>query len=263
LTVAKCAGYLPRVGFYQQSLSNYPQDIGDYDILGLYDPNDKHLGTAAAAVSRDGLSMQIVFYDDKGKLIAGETEIFPLYHFTNNGTLSGLSALTSLPRGPLLITLRYVWENLQPPVLRLLDLPASQWFSPATGYSHLFVRPNSMIGLMKIEFDSFNFWLLWLFLMLPSLILSLLLATSARIKAAQMGYPALSKDGWFVAIIAFGIPAYITFRLTLPKQRMVTCANCGNLRRVEFEACQSCKRDWQKTRDLTTAPDWCVRDTGK
>ncbi|MBM4103113.1 MAG: hypothetical protein FJ263_03555 [Planctomycetes bacterium] len=260
LTVAGCAGYLPQVGFYQQSLSNHPQDLGDYDILGLYDPNDKHLGTAVAAVSRDGLSMQIVFYDDKGNLI--KTSLPPCFYSDDNN-FSGLSVLTSIPRGPLLITLRYLWENLQPPVLRLLDLPASQWFNPETGYSHLFVRPNSMIGLMKIEFDSFNFWLLWLFLMLPSLVLSLLLATSARIKAAQMGYPALSKDGWFVAILTFGIPAYITFRLMLPKERMITCANCGNLRRVEFENCQSCKRDWQKTKSLTTPPDWSAKDTGK
>jgi hypothetical protein len=187
LTVVKCAGYLPLVGFYQQSMSNHPQDLGGYDILGLYDPNDKHLGTAAAAVSRDGLSMQIVFYDDKGKLI--KTSL-PPYFYSDDRNFSGLSVLTSIPRGPLLITARFLWENLQPPVLRLLDLPASQWFSPATRYSHLFVRPNSMIGLLKFDPSVASFWFLWLFLMLPSLILSVLLATSARIKAAQIGYPA-------------------------------------------------------------------------
>jgi hypothetical protein len=263
LTVTKCAGYLPQVGFYQQSMSNHPHDLGDYDILSLYDPNDKHLGTAAATVSRDGLSMQIVFYDDKGKSIAGETENIPLYYFTNNGPLSGLSVLTSLPRGPLLIALHYLWENLQPPVLRLMDLPASRWFSPATGYSHLFVRPNSMIGLLKFDASAAHFWFLWLFLMLPSLVLSVWLGINARKKAGLLGYDQLSRDAWFIAILAFGIPAYITFKLLLPKQRMITCANCGNLRRVEFETCQSCKRDWKKTKSLTTAPDWCVRDTTK
>lgn len=258
LTVSKHAGQLPQVGFYQQSMSNHPRDIGDYEILGIYDPNDKHLGTAAAAVSRDGLSVQIVFYDDKGTLI---TEAFRKYCNCNNcnrNNNSGLSVLTSTPRGPLLITLRYLWENLQPPVLRLLDLPASQWFNPAAGHSHLFVRPNSMIGLMKFDAASFKFWLLWFFLMLPSLVLSVWLAITARIKAAQMGYTALSKDGWFIAVLAFGIAGYITFRLTMPKERMVTCTNCGNLRRVDFARCQLCNALWPDTASPKTA--WRVID---
>jgi hypothetical protein len=32
---------------------------------------------------------------------------------------------------------------------------------------------------------------------------------------------------------------------------------------VEFENCQSCKRDWQKTKTLTTPPDWSVKDLAK
>jgi len=263
LTVSKRAGQLPYMGFYQQSMSNRPQDIGDYDILGIYDPNDKHLGTAAAAVSRDGLSAHIVFYNDQGIPITDTSYLGYLYGKSKDGydsyrDISGLSVLTSSPRGPLLITLRYLWENLQPPVLRLLDLPASQWFSPATGYSHLFIRPNSLIGLMKFEPSAARFWFLILFLMLPSLILSLWLAITTRIKAAKIGCSSLSKDGWVIAVLAFGIPAYITFRLTMPKERMITCANCGNLRRVDFDRCQQGKALWPDAASPKTA--WQVID---
>jgi len=116
---------------------------------------------------------------------------------------------------------------------------------------------------MKIEFGRFDFWFQLLFLMLPSLAISIWLAFAARRKAALLGCDTLAKDAWFIAILAFGIPAYITFWLMLPKERMVTCANCGNPRRVEFDICQSCKCDWEKTKTLTTPPDWSVRDAAK
>jgi hypothetical protein len=162
-----------------------------------------------------------------------------------------------------LLTIRYLLENMRPPLLRLLDMPAAKWLSPENRYNTIFVHPNSFIGLMKFEFDRFGFWLQLLFLMLPSLAVSFWLSIKARQKAALLGYDTSAKDAWFITILAFGIPAYITFKLMLPKEQMVTCANCGNLRRVEFENCQSCKRDWQKTKTLTTAPDWAVRDEAK
>jgi hypothetical protein len=257
LSVVRTAGYLPKVGFYTHSKSRNLHDLGGYGITALMEPNDVYRGIAVAAASRDGLTMQMDFYDDKGN--ACEIKSLKLYHFYN----CSLYTLTNYPAGPVYLLSRYLAENLQSPLLRLLDMPAAKWVQAQNRQNTIFVQPNSLIGLMKFESDRFGFWLQFLLLMLPSLIISIWLGILARKRAALLGYSELSKDGWFIAILALGIPAYITFRLTLPKQRMVTCANCGNLRRVEFETCQSCKRDWQKTKSLTTAPDWSVRDTAK
>ncbi len=223
--------------------------MADYQVMGLYDSHGIHLGTAVAAASRDGIMTALDFYDAQGNLTAHK----PL----------GRDARDIIPSDTHCLWFKYLLENLQSPLLRLLDLPAAQLIDPINQYSTLFVRPASFIGLLKIELDRFDFWFQLLFLMLPSLMLSSWLSIKARRKAALLGYDTTDKDIWFIAILAFGIPAYITFKLMLPKERMVTCANCGNLRRVEFENCQFCKRDWQKTKSLTTAPDWSVRDVAK
>jgi hypothetical protein len=249
LKVVKRAGFLPELGFYGHSYSCRPQDMADYEVMGLYDPNGLHLGTAVAAAGRDGIMTALDFYDASGNLVVHK----PL----------GRDVQDVIPNGAPCLMFRYLLENLQSPLLRLLDLPAARFIEPANQYSTLFVRPVSFIGLLKIEFDRFDFWLRLLLLMLPSLVISIWLGVKARRKSALLGFDTLAKDTWFITILAFGIPAYITFKLMLPKERMITCANCGNLRRVEFENCQSCKRDWEKTKSLTTAPGWSVRDSDK
>jgi hypothetical protein len=262
LSVVRCAGYLPEIGFYKNSISRRPHDMADYEAFGFYDPNDLYLGTAVAAISRDGVMRAIDFYDAKGNLSASKTPGTIISNQWEDCT-SGIQIIKDISDGRLLLTVRYLLENLQPPLLRLLDMPAAEWMEPDERCGTFFVHPNSFIGLMKFEYDRFGFWWQLLFLMLPSLALSIWLGIKARRKAALLGYDTSAKDAWFITILAFGIPAYITFKLMLPKERMVTCANCGNLRRVEFDVCQSCKRDWEKTKTLTTPPDWSVKDLAK
>ena len=263
LNVVRYAGYLPEVGFYKNSVSRRPRDMADYEAFGFYDPNGVYLGTVTAAVSRDGVMMAMDFYDAKGNLSAHKA-VDKDFHFSNKPDYAtGISLLKDTSNGPSLLTIRYLMENMQSPLLRLLDMPAAEWITPDNRYSTFFVRPNGLVGLMKVEFGRFGFWIQLLFLMLPSLMLSTWLGVKARRKAALLGYDTSAKDAWFITILVFGIPAYITFKLMLPKERMITCANCGNPRRVEFDICQSCKCDWEKTKTLTTPPDWSVRDLAK
>ena len=255
LTVVKtAAAFLPELGFYEHSRSRRPRDMADCTAMGLYDPNGLHLKTIVAALGRDGFTMALDFYDANGNLRVHRSL----------GNSDGVGFLwDDISGGAFYLTFRYLMENMQSPLLRLLDLPAASWMEPGNRYSTLFVHPNSFVGLMKIEPDHIEFWSQLLLLMLPSLMLSSWLGIKARRKAALLGYDTTDKDIWFIAILAFGIPAYITFKLMLPKEKMITCANCGNLRRVEFDVCQSCKRDWQKTKTLTTPPNWSVKDLAK
>ena len=61
-----------------------------------------------------------------------------------------------------------------------------------------------------------------------------------------------------LATVALGLAGYIAYRLTRPKVVMVTCANCGRLRRPDLERCQHCGRSWEMG-DLG-APGWRVRE---
>jgi hypothetical protein len=263
LNIVHCAGYLPEVGFYKDSLSRRPHDMADYEVQGFYDPNGIFLGMAVATVSRDSVMMAMDFYNTKGNLSAHRSNNLCIFFEKWMDCTSSIQLIMGCYNGLFDLTVRYLLENMQPPLLRLLDMPAAEWLAPDNRYNTIFVHPNSFVGLMKFEYDRFGFWWQLLLLMLPSLAVGGWLGNKARQTAGVMGYNEFARDGWFVAVLAFGIPAYITFRLMLPKERMVTCANCGNPRRVEFEACQSCKRDWQKTKSLTTAPGWVVRDTAK
>ncbi len=56
--------------------------------------------------------------------------------------------------------------------------------------------------------------------------------------------------------LAFGLVAYITYRLTRPDLSLVTCANCGRLRRVDQGQCHRCNAQWEVPE--LTAPAWRV-----
>jgi uncharacterized OB-fold protein len=61
-----------------------------------------------------------------------------------------------------------------------------------------------------------------------------------------------------IGIIAFGLSGYITYRLTRPRETLVTCANCGKLRRPDMNKCHRCGSKWHVPE--LTPPTWRVLD---
>jgi uncharacterized paraquat-inducible protein A len=61
-----------------------------------------------------------------------------------------------------------------------------------------------------------------------------------------------------IGTIAFGLTAYITYRLTQPKITLVTCTNCGKLRRPDMARCHRCGSKWHIPE--LTPPAWRVVD---
>jgi hypothetical protein len=74
--------------------------------------------------------------------------------------------------------------------------------------------------------------------------LGLLLAWAANRNAVLVGLSQRARFWWILATIAFGLSAYITYRLTRPKITLVTCVNCGKLRRPDMENCHRCGARW-------------------
>jgi len=74
--------------------------------------------------------------------------------------------------------------------------------------------------------------------------LAIWLATRVSKDAVVVGLSENARAYWIIGTLAFGLTAYITYRLTRPKITLVTCPNCGKMRRPDMAKCHRCKSDW-------------------
>jgi len=70
-----------------------------------------------------------------------------------------------------------------------------------------------------------------------------------------------TRRWWILGTIAFGLPAYITYKLPWPKVALVTCANCGRPRRPDTDICHRCGSKWDVPE--LTPPKWRVLNGAK
>jgi hypothetical protein len=96
-------------------------------------------------------------------------------------------------------------------------------------------------------------------LIIPSILLAIWLACQVRKDTAVVGFSRKAQFWWIIGTIAFGLPAYITYRLTRPKITLVTCTNCGKYRRPDMDRCHRCNSPWHVPE--LTPPTWRVLDT--
>jgi uncharacterized paraquat-inducible protein A len=78
----------------------------------------------------------------------------------------------------------------------------------------------------------------------PSIILAIWLAYRVSKNAVVVGLSENARHYWIIGTLAFGLAAYITYRLTRPRITLVTCLNCGKMRRPDMAKCHRCKSDW-------------------
>lgn len=154
---------------------------------------------------------------------------------------------------------RFALENLQPPILAL-----APYFTASRPeihrHSRLFIQPNSFVAMFARESNLNTIANLFISLQIisPSIILSILLAVLLRKDAVAVGLPKRTKLYWTIGTLAFGLSAYITYRLTRPKITLVTCINCGRLRRPDMAGCHRCGSKWLVPE--LTPPTWRVLD---
>ncbi|MHC4740176.1 MAG: hypothetical protein ACYS9Y_14805, partial [Planctomycetota bacterium] len=65
-----------------------------------------------------------------------------------------------------------------------------------------------------------------------------------------------SKLYWLIGTVVFGLAAYISYRLTRPRETLVSCPNCGRLRRPDMDKCHRCGSGWVVAEMV--APNWRV-----
>ena len=286
-------GLLPMPGTYfgVRGVIARPQDLLGYDVWPLAltthffeDPEEvrvtfgdpsfyfkraparverKYLGMFAASVSRDGTAMVLAVFDEKGKLIKREDTEYMVGIQDHAGSRSrnkpsSKSVFFGRPWSPALTIGKFLAENLHPPILSLASYFTASAFEAAAGHRALFFLPNSFIAMKGREyrgnFAERFFSALWL--ILPSIILAILLAWRVGKNAAVIGLSEKARHCWIIGTLGFGLAAYITYRLTRPKITLVSCQNCGKMRRPDMAKCHRCKSDWHVPE--LTPPAWRV-----
>jgi hypothetical protein len=260
-SLAQC-GYLPmprspfKFDFGQQSGIANPRNVLSYTFWPVTasqrlpaDTNKssarfdvKYLGMCVACVSREGMAMAVAVFDPNGRLVY-------------RGDIFGQDS----PSATTITTILFLLENLQPPVFEIASYLCGDSIEPSAGHRALFILPNSFIGMLgRYEGTTLEREVFFPLLMGPSLILSVWLAYRVRKDAKTIGLSGTAKKWWTVGTFAFGLPAYITYRLTRPKETLVTCQNCGQLRRPDMERCHRCGSKWEMPE--LTPPNWRIRD---
>jgi hypothetical protein len=155
---------------------------------------------------------------------------------------------------------KYLVEELHPPVLSLASFYTAHSFEAASGHRALFLLPNSFIARWgRNKYQNFaERFLVALWWITPSIIFSIWLAMRINKNAVLVGLSRNARLYWMIGTLGFGLAAYITYRLTRPKITLVTCQNCGKMRRPDMDRCHRCKSAWLVPE--LTPPAWRVLD---
>lgn len=247
-----------------------PDQVFAYAMFSLIgkEPDQEYwnyLGCAVAAVSREATAMRVAVYDPNGRGLSENATNLVEYVKTSSGepmpqrTLSTAKALYyGLPGGPALTVCEFILENLHPPMFLLASYFTASSFEATAGYRSVFLLPDSFVARKARDVDAElpGRWMTGLALMLPSILLAAALAGSVARDSRRIGLSSRPRKVWIAAAAVFGIPAYVTYRLTRPGAALVTCGNCGLGRRTDMEKCHRCGSVWAVPE--LTPPAWRV-----
>ncbi|OHB75189.1 MAG: hypothetical protein A2Z25_03795 [Planctomycetes bacterium RBG_16_55_9] len=220
-----------------------------------------YLGLFAASVSRNGTAMALAIFDSEGKQIKTEYTRLPQSEGRYTSYLqSSRAALWKSPWAPVSTIGKYLAENLHPPILSLASYFTASAIEAGAGHRTLFLLPNSFVAMIGLDGGGSRLerFASALWCMTPSILLAVWLASRIGKDATLVGLSRKARRCWIAGTLAFGLPAFITYKLTRPKVALVTCANCGKPRRPDMDKCHLCNSPWHVPE--LTAPDWRVLD---
>jgi hypothetical protein len=239
-----------------------PRELLNYSVTPVYyalnrakrgmawDVKDiKYFGMYASSVSREGTAMAVAVFDPNGRQI-----------FRSDTMGNGVSTARAVySDSSLATTILFLLENIQPPIFEVMSYLSGNSIEASAGHRAFFILPNSFLGMLgRYNGTKMDREVFFPFLIGPSLILSVWLAFRVRKDAKTIGLSGTAKKWWTIGTIAFGLPAYITYRLTRPKEALVTCQNCGQLRRPDMEICHRCGSKWEMPE--LVPPNWRICD---
>lgn len=276
LEFAGTAGRLPApLTLFSSKQFVTDKDLLGYRAFGLTSTTDiQYRGMCAASLNRDGTAMAVAVFDEKGKQIrTSHTMLEKGSGNKSHNIPSNLAVYSEVPWAPASTIGKYLLENLHPPLLSIASFFTADSIEAAAGHRGLFILPNSFAAMKGRKSDSLIASIKGpdksenigtrlyaaLLIILPSIILAILLSWRVSKDASTVGLSESAKLYWMLGTIAFGLTAYITYRLTRPKITLVTCANCGKLRRPDMDRCHRCGSTWRVPELIP--PAWRVIDS--
>jgi len=259
-------------GLYSRDRMATPRDVAAYSVqpVSVHFPGADRgtwatVGCAVATLSRDATSVRLDVFDPNGRVVvAQETEV-PQYTETHDGRIAHKTPIASpeaayfrLPGANGLTLTQFALESLHPPVFLLLSyFPASKLEATA-GQRSLLLLPDSFLAMKARDKQGrpIEEFCASMACAIPALLLALVLARRVDRDGRRLGLSKNARTAWIVGTVLFGLPAYLTYRLTRPRATLVTCANCGLGRRPDDEKCHHCGSPW--TVPELTPPAWRV-----
>ncbi len=279
---AALKGLLPEPHTLYGRGSRRPERLLDYCVQTIeLGPDYEYAGLIAAGVSRQGTAMALGVFDANGVLVSsGLTRAMPyskkaqlvsaslglddavpdLPPRQSHWMSSARAALFQVPWSPALTLFRYCLENVHPPMLTVMSFVVAHRIEAGASHRTLFLVPNSFAAMQRDLTDQSLIAQFFsaMVIILPGILLAVFLTWRVVRDAAVLGLSKSTRSRWLLGTLAFGLPAYITYRMTRPAMGLVTCANCGRARRADRQRCHLCDSPWE-TPELTP-PAWRVRD---
>jgi len=200
LEFAGTAGHLPAPEtFFPADKRVTPDDLVAYRVLPMALKEDhKYRGLFAASVSREGTSLALAVFNEKGVCIESKDT-----RDNRQGVSSSSAFFFGTPGAPVLTIGKFLLENLHPPILSLASYFTAGSIEAASGHRAMFLLPNSFIA-MKGRDARGNIaarFLSALLLILPSIVLAILLAMRVGKDAAVVGLPQQTRRFWTLGIL--------------------------------------------------------------
>jgi hypothetical protein len=216
----------------------------DYCIVPVEYKN-KHIGAAAGYITSDAHRLTIASFDQDGELLkVSDASVWHLY---------------DSPGGPLYMACKYFVENLHSPVLLLGSYFTADNFEARQSHQGIVLMPQAWVSFhSRSPQGKLNPLFGAMLIISPAILLSSIFAFLVYRDTTKIGFSKTARQWWTVATVLFGISAYLTYIMTKPKITLVTCKNCGKMRRPDMEICHRCKCSWEVPQ--LNPPDWRVMD---
>ncbi len=260
LEITGSLGHLVTRGFNQLTQMIKPRDVLAYDVKFVV-ARGEYQGLAVACLDRNMQKAAIASFDNQGAKLQDNDSKNKIRNsqLVNYTTMDIANTLKQYPMDSLYKVTKFLVEALNPLALNMISCYTAGKFEAISSRQALFFLSDTYTAQTVLRDDNeLTAGLQLIGLSLPVFLYSLVLAWRVSKNARQVGLSRNMQTFWIIMVIFFGIPAYITYRLTRPEMVLVSCRNCGQMRRPDLELCHQCKSPWLVPE--LVPPTWRVRE---
>jgi hypothetical protein len=236
-----------------------PRDLLVYAVRPLVYKGE-YKGLVVACLERNINQAAMISFDDKGtknKINENQAKKYARAEIVSSSTFNISHEGWNHPWMGFCKVLKFLAEILNPSMINFVTCYTAEEFEAISSRQALFFLSDTYIGqIVQGDSDQLTGAIRIIFLSLPACLYSLFFAWRISKNAKYLGLSKNAQSFWIIIVIFFGIPAYITYHLTKPATALVTCPNCGQMRRPDKENCHQCKSPWSVAELIP--PSWRV-----